>query len=276
MMLPTVAPGTAAAPQQKKTRKSAGPWPLAAGLVAGLGFLAVLATVAAFATAAPSVTGVSPGEPAPGRRLQAPAVAAPVVPVAPVVAPVTPAPTGWAALKHRWWTTLVAFVLNAIIVLAIAHKYNENVIEHLDPLAKSAGTNRGDFTHGIFACFGDRDICLHAGFCNVIRLAHTWTVTGVVENFYKAILAVLCCQAFCPCCYLILRVHLRGAVRKALGVKANIVNDILCILFCQVCAAGQEAMDVDAEMGVDVHCCCNLEMSDVPGGSEEEYSEEEA
>lgn len=159
--------------------------------------------------------------------------------------------------KHSLIPLLISFGLH----VSFAILYKMWVVDMIPPLSQRPISVDEDFRQDIFACTatGNVQLCLHATFCCQCRAAHTWHVAGVCE--YWPALFLLCFAGmtkFACCVDSFVYAYFRMKLKDKLGIRRNVVMDVLYSMFCPCCAVGQEAMAVDAELGTHVECCCRL------------------
>jgi len=162
--------------------------------------------------------------------------------------------------KHRKHALLPALI-SLLIHVSFAVMYKNWVVDMIPPLSQQPISIDEDFRQDIMECTktGNLQLCLHATFCCQCRAAHTWHVAGVCEYwpalfllFFASVTKMACCvDAF-------VYTYFRMKLKDKLGIKRNPCWDLVYSMFCPCCAVGQEAMAVDAELGTNVECCCQL------------------
>eukprot|EP00928_Gymnodinium_smaydae_P089537 TRINITY_DN73497_c0_g1_i1.p1 TRINITY_DN73497_c0_g1~~TRINITY_DN73497_c0_g1_i1.p1 ORF type:complete len:273 (-),score=24.86 TRINITY_DN73497_c0_g1_i1:104-922(-) len=150
-----------------------------------------------------------------------------------------------------------------IVASVFAVLYKRMVVDKVPAVPQPPPTLANDFGSSIFGCCGNTQLSLHACCCLACRASHTWHVAGVVD--YWAAVFGLC---FCTPCMCFVGGYFRSRLRKQLKLAPGGLTDFLVwIPCCGPCAAGQEAMQVDAISGLEVACCCRAQMlpPSVPG-----------
>lgn len=140
--------------------------------------------------------------------------------------------------------------------LVFAFVYKSKVVDMIPPLQpKAMGTSK-DFISTLFQCCSNGSLCMHAWCCLPCRAGHTFQVAGVAS--YWVVVLVLELLPGCGCIFGFLW---RQQLREKLGLQPDGCCDFVKWCCCTACAVGQEALDVDQAVGVDVACCCNLQMT---------------
>ena len=157
-----------------------------------------------------------------------------------------------------------------VINLTFAVVYKLKVVNKAGKLSAKTSRARTDFDPGLNDCIRDRHMCLHVCFFHQCRVAHTWHVAGLL-SYWPAVFVQACCG---PC----VGGYMRAELKRKMGMKADTGAECRTVLASQCCAIGQEAMAVDAELGVKTQCCCQLKpaepvaypqqevMATIPGG----------
>lgn len=155
--------------------------------------------------------------------------------------------------KDAMIASSVFSLLKLIIWGVFAVLYKSKVVDSIPVLTPRTADTQGkkDFITGYCECLGSIHVCLHTFCCMQCRTAHTWTVVGAL-GYWPSIIVQVILPCFLPCiggCWL------RPKVRATLGYEADCFMDFLKWLCCPMCAAGQEAIEVDTEAGIAVACC---------------------
>lgn len=156
---------------------------------------------------------------------------------------------------------VIITILNLCMSLPFAFFYKSYVVDKIPPLEQRPVSIDQDFQQDIFACFfGHTDLCLHAWCCCSCRAAHTWHVAGVIE-YWPALFALFVSNLTgAACCWqMFIFTYFRMKIKDKLGIRRDCPTDCLYSTFCCFCAVAQEAMAVDAELGTQVACCCDLQ-----------------
>lgn len=153
-----------------------------------------------------------------------------------------------------------SIIVNSIIGLIFAFMYKQKVVDQIQPLPPQQPPQPGaiaqtDFKYGVFSCFDDTNICLHATCCGLCRNAHTLQVVGAMDYWMAILVGYLAQACSCWCCF---STYTRMETKKRLGIPADAIMDCLCSTFCACCAVAQAAREVDERTGVVVKCCCDL------------------
>lgn len=168
------------------------------------------------------------------------------------------------ARHHHFLPVLIALAIH----VTFACVYKAKVVDWIPPLTQRPVSVDEDFRQDIFECTnsGQTHLCLHSTCCYQCRAAHTWHVAGLCE-YWPALflLFFLGCTKFACCIDSCVYAYFRMKLKEKLGIRRNVVMDVLYSMFCPCCAVGQEAMAVDAELGTDVQCCCQLSSPAVIG-----------
>lgn len=161
--------------------------------------------------------------------------------------------------KHH---ELLPMVITLAIHVAFAIFYKIWVVDMIPPLSQRPISVDEDFRQDIFAACttpGQGHLCLHATFCCQCRAAHTWHVAGICEYWPALLLLFIASWTKCACCIdSFVYTYFRMRLKEKLGIRSNLVMDLLYSMFCPCCAVAQEAMAIDSELGTNVECCCQL------------------
>jgi len=146
---------------------------------------------------------------------------------------------------------LPGIIFGLVLNLTFAVVYKLKVVNKAGKLSPKQEATRPDFDTDLKDCLRDKHMCLHVCMFNQCRVAHTWHVAGLM-SYWPAILV----QAFCGPC---VGGYMRAKLKEKMGIRADVRVECGTVLANQCCAIGQEAMAVDAELGVKAKCCCHLE-----------------
>lgn len=113
----------------------------------------------------------------------------------------------------------------------------------------------GDWSHGLFDCFGALDICLVSCFCPGIRWSETMSYVPALACcgcsgfwgwliLYMIFLSISFVSCGCPA-ILFLFAERRDALRNRAGIQGSCCMDCLSYLFCFPCTLTQDAREVE-------------------------------
>ncbi len=111
-----------------------------------------------------------------------------------------------------------------------------------------------EWSNGICGCFGDITVCK---FCNFSRIVSVncvfFSIIGLLSYFVPCVvfgqnaekLGESCVMyglsQVVPLLNLYCRTSVRGRIREQKGIEGSCFKDLLCVLFCPMCALAQEA-----------------------------------
>jgi len=58
-----------------------------------------------------------------------------------------------------------------------------------------------------------------------------------------------------------LRTCLSGKVQESMGMEPNCCMNCIYNAFCFPCDVGRESLEVDAEIGAEIKCCCQVKIT---------------
>lgn len=157
---------------------------------------------------------------------------------------------------------LPGMVFGLVLNLMFAVVYKLKVVNKAGRLSAKKETTKTDFDPGLNDCIRDKHMCLHVCFFQQCRVAHTWHIAGLL-SYWPAIFVQACCG---PC----VGGYMRAKLKEKMGIKADTGAECRIVLASQCCAIGQEAMAVDAELGVKTQCCCQLTPAESVGYPQQE------
>jgi len=197
--------------------------------------------------------------------------------------------------RKMWIWVSVGLTIFIIIVIGViwfvaARMYKSGVTDQrkaffVNPAFSMA--NGADFKYNICGCCDDRSQCLHALCCADLRIADTYSTTGL-NGYWQMVLIILAYFEITQLCGAILGyilaqnetpgadnassiVHyifgalfaiymgsLRGKLRQLYGGEPNCAMDWVIWWCCSCCAVVQEARQLDESTGQTPQCCCKL------------------
>lgn len=147
-----------------------------------------------------------------------------------------------------------AFLPHFIVSCLFAFYYKGKVIDNLPQLTMKS--SKKTFSNGLFGCFGDTTQCLYHWCCPFVSAAKNMHVTGVMD-YWPGFCMMWCTMtlgtAFC-CIGPIARAYFFGQVKKSIGIQDSFVTDCCLQMWCFPCSIGQESMEVDSLLGVEIAC----------------------
>jgi len=101
----------------------------------------------------------------------------------------------------------------------------------------------GEWAHGLMGCCDDIGACLFAWLLPCISFGKNTEAAGTAGCFIGAILFLV------PLVNLICWIQTRGAIREKYGIEGSLINDLLAICCCPLCALVQEAQQIKSAPG---------------------------
>eukprot|EP00405_Crypthecodinium_cohnii_P016011 CAMPEP_0206461686 /NCGR_PEP_ID=MMETSP0324_2-20121206/25516_1 /ASSEMBLY_ACC=CAM_ASM_000836 /TAXON_ID=2866 /ORGANISM="Crypthecodinium cohnii, Strain Seligo" /LENGTH=266 /DNA_ID=CAMNT_0053933669 /DNA_START=62 /DNA_END=862 /DNA_ORIENTATION=- len=168
-------------------------------------------------------------------------------------------PLGVAKGGAVWYQYLFAFTGYGIVLAIFAAVYYAKVITYLPSITGIGGTRVG-----LFDCLKKPDTCLHVTFCLPVSVGKNYHASGLC-NYWAGCLSTFF-LSFSPCFIIntFIRAYLSYRMQEELGFSPNIVKLFCVNLFCLPCEVGRESLEVDAETGADINCCCQIKVTPKP------------
>jgi len=154
------------------------------------------------------------------------------------------------------WAAVAGSVTFGFVMLVYACVYNSQVISQLPTVPRIFNIQARE--RGLFACFSDSQTCLHTAFCMPVVLGKNYYATEVMGFWPGCIFSY--CMTFSPFYFVsvLIRTVLAMKVQERLGFRGNFFSLCCMNLFCMPCDVGRESLEVDAEIGATIWCCCNV------------------
>jgi len=171
--------------------------------------------------------------------------------------PLLMAPGLASGLSNSTWS-LSAVALSAAVMLVYACVYKRKVVDKIGKVPeffKIAGREQG-----ILACLFDVNQCLQTFFCLPVVAGKNYAATEACGFWPGCILT--CVGTYSPLFLLtaFVRALLSGNTQQRLGYKQTFCTILFFNVFCYPCEIGRESMEVDAELGASIYCCCNVDI----------------
>lgn len=141
-------------------------------------------------------------------------------------------------------------LVEIVMALLFGFLYKQKIVDRIGVLVQQPAANRG-FTHTLFGCLDDTQICAYGFCCAAVRNAHNTHVTGVMDFFPS-----LCATFICPVIYI---TWAYIEIKKKLGLQVDCVPDVLSACCCSACSICQAAQEIDKAMHVKTSCLFNVE-----------------
>jgi len=159
-------------------------------------------------------------------------------------------------IDNMGWSTWIFSGVQLVVCLSFTYLYKKHVVDQILPLQPLEAGSRGkDFSRSLCDCLGHPQLCWYAICCLPCRAAHTWNVAGVLDYLLGVFSYTLCTFVGCWWC---IGAKMRMDMRRKLGMEEDTCCDFIAWFCCPLCAAGQEALEVDELSRVDVACCFKL------------------
>jgi len=169
---------------------------------------------------------------------------------------------GQEAADIYYWLT--SFLVSGIIMFIFACFYKQRVISGRPELPKVGPIGTGPARRGLFDCFWHPDTCLYVTFCLPVVAGKNYYAAGMCSFWTGCICTFLGTYSPFYCLTACIRAMLAGTVQEKLSTRREPIWNCFTALFCFPCAIGQESLEVDAEIGADITCCCNLHLTPRP------------
>jgi len=154
-----------------------------------------------------------------------------------------------------------SFIVSGILMMIFACVYNQKVIKGPPPLPKVDGTIFHPARRNLWDCFFYPDTCLYTTFCMPVVAGKNYYATDVCPFWPGCILTFIGTYSplflFNTC----IRAYLSGKVQDKLEHEHNFCMDCIYAAFCFPCEVGRESLEVDAELGADITCCCKVQVT---------------
>ena len=113
----------------------------------------------------------------------------------------------------------------------------------------------GEWSVGLFDCFGDMGLCCDVYWCGVCQMArqHDAVLNGKQDSFNGGCCLALTCCGFVQVCH---TCHVRKNLRQQHGIAGSGFKDCLAAMFCGPCTLCQTHKQLRSRgMNPGVTCC---------------------
>lgn len=155
---------------------------------------------------------------------------------------------------------LTSFAVNGFLMFIFACVYKQKVVMGPPPLPKVNSVG-APARRGLFECFWHPDTCLYTTFCLPVVAGKNYYAANICGFWPGCIFTFL--GTYSPFYFftVLARAMLSGRVQANMGQTPNVLTNCIYSVFCFPCDVGRESLEVDAEIGAEITCCCQVKIS---------------
>jgi len=162
------------------------------------------------------------------------------------------------SLSSLYWWGLIC-LLSSLVMLVYACIYKRKVIAELEPIPSSMNITGDEIP--VTACCKKPHTILYTCFCMPIVLGKNYWAASLMPFWPGCIFSFLLhCTPLYPLGVCV-RAILAKKVQDIIGHDRSWATVFFLSLFCLPCEVGRESLEVDAEIGADITCCCQVEVT---------------